>query len=133
MTLVTSIVRGLVVDRREWIPSCLANLQISLETDVNGDTSIGCFATGVVSSTTQQKGWLDEASRAGGELGEAVPERRETDKALYMSLATVCKNNALDVVQTVTRKRGFKSWCKLCKEYGSSTGTSLHEYSNLLE
>ena len=25
--------------------------------------------------------WMDEASRAGGEHGEAVPERRETDKA----------------------------------------------------
>ena len=36
-----------------------------------------------------------------------------------MSLAMVCKNDALDVVKTVTRKRGFESWRKLCKEYGS--------------
>ena len=50
-----------------------------------------------------------------------------------MSLATVCKNEALDVVKTVTHKRGFESWRKLCKEYGSATGTSLHEYTNLLE
>ena len=92
--------------------------------DVDGDTSSGCSATGLVSSTTQQKnGWT-------GELGEAVPERRETDKALYMSLAMVCKNDALDVVKTAT---GFESWRKLCKEYGSTTGTSLHEYSNLLK
>ena len=28
------------------------------------------------------------------------------DKALYMSLAMVCKNEALDVVKTVTHKRG---------------------------
>ena len=28
---------------------------------------------------------------------------------------------------------GFESWRKLCKEYGSTTGTSLHEYTNLLE
>ena len=75
---------------------------------------------------------LDEAASVGGELGEAVLERRETDKALYMSLAIVCKNDALDVVKTVTRKRGFESWRKLCKEYGSTTGTSLYEYSNLL-
>ena len=50
-----------------------------------------------------------------------------------MSLAMVCKNEALDVVKTVTHKRGFESWRKLCKEYGSTTGTSLHEYTNLLE
>ena len=59
------------------------------------------------------------------EHGEAVSERRETDKALFMSLAMVCKNEA--------HERGFESWRKLCKEYGSTTGTSLHEYSNLLE
>ena len=74
-------------------------------------------------------GWI----RQGGELGEAVPDRKETDKALYMSLAMMCKNDALDVVKTVTRKCGFESWHKLCKEDGSTTGTSLHEYSNLLE
>ena len=72
--------------------------------------------------------WLDEASSAVVELGEAVPEHKET---LYMSLAVVCKNDALDVVKTVTRKRGFESWRKLCKEYGFTT--SLHEYLNLLE
>ena len=53
--------------------------------------------------------WLDQAARAGGEVGEAVPDRKETDKALYMSLAMVCKNDALDVVKTVTRKCGFES------------------------
>ena len=77
--------------------------------------------------------WLDQAASAPGELGEAVPDRRETDKVLYMSLAVVCKNEALVVVKTVTHKRGFESWRKLCKEYGSTTGTSLHEYTNLLE
>ena len=65
--------------------------------------------------------------------GEAVPDRRETDKALYMSLAMVCKNEALDVVKTVTHKRGFESWRKMSKEYGATTGTSLREYTNLLE
>ena len=35
--------------------------------------------------------WLDQAANAPGELGEAVPDRRETDTALYMSLAVVCK------------------------------------------
>ena len=64
-------------------------------------------------------------------LGEAVPDRRETDKALYMSLSMVCKNEALDVVKTVTHKRGLESWRKLSKEYGATTGTSLHEYTNL--
>ena len=53
-------------------------------------------------------------------VGEAVPDRRETDKALYMSLAMVCKNEALDVVKTVTHKRGFESWRKLSKEYGAT-------------
>ena len=77
--------------------------------------------------------WLDQAANSPVELGEAVPDRRETDKALYMSLAMVCKNEALDVVKTVTHKRGFESWRKLSKEYGATTGTSLHEYTNLLE
>ena len=45
----------------------------------------------------------------------------------------VCKNEALDFVKTVTHKRGFESWRKLSKEYGATTGTSLHEYTNLLE
>ena len=43
------------------------------------------------------------------------------------------KNEALDLVKTVTHKRGFESWRKLSKEYGATTGTSLHEYTNLLE
>ena len=77
--------------------------------------------------------WLDQAASAPGELGEAVPDRRETDKALYMSLAMVCKNEALDVVKTVTHKRSFESWRKLCNEYGATTGTSLHVYTYLLE
>ena len=77
--------------------------------------------------------WVDHAANAPGDLGEAVPERRETDKALTMSLAMVCKNEALDVVKTVTHKRGFESWRKLCKEYGSIIGTSLHKHSNYLQ
>ena len=40
----------------------------------------------------------------------------------------VCKNEALDLVKTVTYERGFESWRKLCKGYGSSTGTSLHDF-----
>ena len=39
--------------------------------------------------------WLDQAANSPVELGEAVPDRRETDKALYMSLAMVCKNEAV--------------------------------------
>ena len=111
-----------MVGRREGIPSCLASLLSSLETGVNGGTLSGCFVTGLVSSMIQR-----------GRGMVAVSERRETDKALYISLTMVCKNDALDVVKTVTRKRGFESWRKLCKEYGSTTGTSLHEDSNLLE
>ena len=71
--------------------------------------------------------WLDQAASAPDELVEAVPDRRFRTNALYMSLAMVCKNEARDVVKTVTHKRGFESWRKLCKEYGSTTGTSLHE------
>ena len=65
---------------------------------------------------------------------ETVPDRRETDKALYMSLAMVCKNEALDVVKTVTHKRGFESWRNLSKEYGAATGNSVarvHESSGI--
>ena len=49
--------------------------------------------------------WLDQAASAPGELGEGVPERRETEKTLYVSLAMVCKNEALDVVKRKARAR----------------------------
>ena len=131
--MISTVLRTLAVGQREWIPSCLASLQISLETDENGGTTSGYFVTGLVSSMIQlRSGWTKQRMHL-GELGEAVPDRRETDKALYMSLAMVCKNEALDVVKTVTHKRGFESWRKLSKEYGATTGTSLHEYTNLLE
>ena len=42
-----------------------------------------------------------------------------------------CKNEALDLVKTV--KHSCESWRKLSKEYGATTGTLLHEYTNLLE
>ena len=77
--------------------------------------------------------WLDQATNASGELGEAVRERRETDMASYMSLVIVFKNEALDVEKTVTHKRGFQNWRKFCKKRGSTTWTSLYEWSNLLE
>ena len=41
--------------------------------------------------------------------------------------------NLEKLVRTVTHKRSFESWRKLSKEYGATTGTSLHEYTNLLE
>ena len=50
-----------------------------------------------------------------------------------MSLAMVCKQDALDVVKAVTGKRGFECWRNLCKECGTSVATTLQEYSNLLE
>ena len=131
--MISTVLRTLAVGQREWIPSCLASLQTSLETDENGGTSSGYFVTGLVSSMVQAEEWLDQAANAPGELGEAVPDRRETDEALYMSLAMVCKKEALDLVKTVTHKRGFESWRKLSKEYGATTGTSLHEYTNHLE
>ena len=127
--MISTALRTLAVGRREWIPSCLASLQISLETDENGGVFRNWF--GFLHDTAEE--WLDQAASAPGELGEAVPDRREADKALYMSLAMVCKNEALDVVKTVNHKRGFESWRKLSKEYGATTGTSLHEYPNLLE
>ena len=45
----------------------------------------------------------------------------------------VCKDEALDVVKTVTHKRGFESWRKLSKEHGATAATLLHECTNLLE
>ena len=130
--MILTVLRTLAVGQREWIRSCLAILQISLETDENGGTSSGYFVTGLVSSMIQlRSGWTKQRMHLEN-LG-AVPDRRETDKALYMSLAMVCKNEALDLVKTVTHKRGFESWRKLSKEYGATTGTSLHEYTNLLE
>ena len=114
--MISTVLRTLAVGRREWIPSC----------------SSGYFVTGFGFLYDTAEEWLDQAASAPRELGEAVLDRRETDKALYMS-AMVCKNEALDLVKNVTHKRGFESWRKLSKEYGATTGTSLHEYTNLLE
>ena len=131
MTSTVRELRPLAVGRRKWIPSFSANLQIS------GDRREWrhfewLFRNWFVFLYDAAQEWLDQAASAPGELGEAVPERRETDKALHMSQAMVSKKEALDVVKTVTHKRGFEGWRKLCKEYGSTTGTSLHEYTNLL-
>ena len=76
---------------------------------------------------------MDQTTKSPVELSESVPDRRETDKKLYMILAMVCKNEALDLGKTVTHKRGFESWRKLSKKYGATTGTYLHVYTNLLE
>ena len=76
---------------------------------------------------------MTQTVSASGELEKAVPDRRETDKALYMRLVMMCKNETLDIVKTVTHKCDFESKRKLRKEYGATTGTSLHEYTNLLE
>ena len=103
------------------------------EKGVNGDTLSGVFRNWFVSSTMQQRnGWTRRQSRLWS-WAKLYRRARETDTALYMSLAMVCMDGALDVVKAVTGKRGFECWRRLCKEYGSTTGTSLHEYSNLLE
>ena len=132
VTLVTStVLRTLAVGQRGWIRSCLAR-----PSDFSGDSRewrhfewVFRNWFGFLYDTAEE--WLDQAANSPVELGEAVPDRRETDKALYMSLAMVCKNEALDVVKTVTHKRGFESWRRLSKEYGVTTGTSLHEYTTL--
>ena len=108
VTLVTStVLRTLAVGQRVWKLSCLVNFQISRETDENGSTSCGYFVTGFGFLYDTAEEWLDQAANSPVELGESVPDRRETDKALYMSLAMVCKNEALDLVTTVTHERGF--------------------------
>ena len=53
---------------------------------------------------------VGSGSKCTWELGEAFPDRRETEKTLFMSLAMVCKNEALDVVKTATHKRGVENW-----------------------
>ena len=89
--MISTVLRTLAVGQRQWIPSCLASLQISLETDENGGTWSGYFVTGCGFLYDTVEEWLNQAANAPGELGEAVPDRRETDKALYMSLGMVCK------------------------------------------
>ena len=75
------------------------------------------FVTGLCSSRIQlRSGWTRQQVHLEN-LEKRSRIRRETDKALYMSLAMVCKNEALDVVKTVTHKRGFESWRKSSKKY----------------
>ena len=77
--MIPTVQPTLAVGRREWIPNCLANHQISLETDENGGTSSGYFVTGFGFLYDTAEEWLDQAASAPGELGEAVRDRRETD------------------------------------------------------
>ena len=121
--------RPLAVGRREWIPSCSANLQISLETDGNGGTFEWVFRNWFGFFCDAAEEWLDQAERV--HLGSLAKQSRNAGRRTKRAM--VCKNEALDVVKTVTHKRGFESWRKLCMEFGSATGTSLHEYTNLLE
>ena len=59
--MISTVLRTLAVGQREWIPSCLASLQISPETDENGGTSSGYFVTGLVSSMIQlRNGWTKQ-------------------------------------------------------------------------
>ena len=70
-------------------------------------TPSGYFVTGSVSSTTQlRNGWITQRVH----LVNLAKQSRiaETDKVLNKSVATVCKNEALDVVKTATHKRGFE-------------------------
>ena len=74
---------------------------------------VGYFITDLVSSTTQlRNGWIRRQMHLES-LGKRswIAERRT--KRCTMILAMVCK---LDFVKTVTHKRGFQSWRKLCKE-----------------
>ena len=84
---------------------------------MHGDTSSG-FRDWFGFLYDATEGALNEEASSVEELGKAVQERRD---------------DALDVVKTVTRKRGFESWRTLCEEYRSTTGTWFHEYSNFLE
>ena len=70
--MTSTVLRTLAVGQREWIRSCLASLQISMETDENGDTSSGYFVTGLVSSTTQlRNGWTKQRIHCG--VGRSGP------------------------------------------------------------
>ena len=72
-----SFLRTMAVGRREWIPSCLASLQISLETDENDGTSSGYFVAGLVSSMIQlRSGWTRHLENLGKRSW--IAERRKS-------------------------------------------------------
>ena len=54
--------------------------------------NIECSMTGGFLCDAAEE-WLDEAASAVVELGEAVLDRKETEKAFHMSLVMVCKND----------------------------------------
>ena len=83
--MISTVLRTLAVGRREWIPSCLASLQISLETDENGGTSHGYFVTGLGFLYDTAEEWLDQAASAPEELGEAVQDRRDGQSVVHES------------------------------------------------
>ena len=131
MTLVIStVLRTLAVGRREWDPKLFGTPSDFYEDRRAWRHFEWVFSNwfGFLYDTAEE--WVGPRQQVHLEsLGKRsrIAERR--DKALHMSLAMVCKNEALDVVKTVTHKRGFESWRTLSKEYGGTTGTSLHEYT----
>ena len=60
--MISTVLRTLAVGQREWIRSCLASLQISLETGENGGTSSWYFVTGLVSSMIQLRSGFGPSS-----------------------------------------------------------------------
>ena len=77
---------------------------------------------------------MDQAASAPGQLGETIPDRRDTDNALYMSLAMVCKNEALDVVKTVTQKAWLRELAQTEQRVRSDDWdvvARVHEFSGI--
>ena len=85
-SLVTSTVLGtFAIGRREWIPSCLASFQISLETDENGGTSSGYFVIGLVSSTIQLRSWTRQQVHIWRAWGTGPGSQRDGQSVVHES------------------------------------------------
>ena len=113
-------------------PNCSANLQISLETDGNGGTSSGYFVTGLVPSTIQLRD-VGSGSECTWRAWRSSPGSQRDGHGVVRESGHGVQERSSGCREMVTHKHGFESWRKLSKEYGSTTGTSLHEYTNLLE
>ena len=103
--------------------------------DFSGDsgTSSGYFVTGVVSSTIQlRSGWTTQRMHLEN-LGKRsrIPERR-TQSVVHESGHGVQERGS-GCGENCDSQVWLESWRKLSKEYRATTGTSLHEYTNLLE
>ena len=125
--MTSTVLRTLAVGQREWIPSCLASLQISLETDENGGTSSGYFLTGLLSFTIQlRSGWTKQQLYLERIWGSGPESQRDGQSVVHESGTKNKRNKQLN-----EKKKGKwenKKRSHVCREPKRHTTSQTHKH-----